>query len=133
MSLTTSAEGGGEQNVFRESSKAGDFSGLVQPLAPCPFCLIKGHLLMARPNLPLQPSNPQHILALKLSETVGNLSRPFPVSVPSSNTWGRCPGMLKVLKAVMAKRTPGLGFGIGDCTLQAVRRDLCVCGLSRSF
>lgn len=37
--------GGGraEQRVFLEASKAGNFSGLVQPLAPAPSAPSKGH------------------------------------------------------------------------------------------
>lgn len=35
--------GRAEQSVFLEASKAGDFSGLVQPLAPSPSAPSKGH------------------------------------------------------------------------------------------
>lgn len=93
---------GGGQSLFLESSKAGDFSGLLQPLAHVPLAPSRATVSCtqapptdneAQPPSPTQsPLLHKHILALELPVTGvpwtdGHF--PFCVSVPSSRTWER--------------------------------------------
>lgn len=91
--------GGGEQNLFLEFSKAGDFSVLGQPLAPVPPAPSRATVSStqapptdseAPPPIPSQPPLPPIHSGLGTACNRGALvTSPSCVSVPSSKPWGR--------------------------------------------